>query len=55
MVGQKYFESILNCAKILEKINNKKLNAKHEKERKSDQKIFVSNNELLKKPFRGNQ
>ena len=25
------------------------------KKRKSDQKIFVSNNELLKKPFRGNQ
>ena len=37
--------------KILEKINNKKLNVKHEKERKSDQKIFVSNNELLKKTF----
>ncbi len=49
--GPKNTLSIIELCKILEKINNKKLNVKHEKERKSDQKIFVSNNELLKKTF----
>lgn len=49
--GTKNTLSIIELCKILENMNNRKLNIRHEKERKSDQKIFVSNNELLKKTF----
>jgi CDP-paratose 2-epimerase len=49
--GRKNALSLIELCNFLEKINNRKVNIKYEKERKSDQKIFISNNSLLKKNF----
>ena len=43
--------SILQLFKILEKINKKKLKRSFKDKRKGDQKIFISNNNRLKKNF----
>tara|TARA_B100000686_G_C16700061_1_gene922843 strand:+ start:118 stop:1143 length:1026 start_codon:yes stop_codon:yes gene_type:complete len=49
--GNKNSLSIIELCKILKTINKKNLLVKFKKERKSDQKIFISNNTLLQKNF----
>ena len=50
--GIKNSLSILDLCEYINKLNTNKIKYNFKKERKGDQKIFISNNNLLKKNFK---